>query len=209
METSNNNRRIRIILAVLSIVTLLAIVVGIVAVGEMNKRKDLRSSKSKASVNTLATADACMLTINIPTPTPKKPTPTQSQTPKKCKVSFRLEDQAVCWYDKRVVPVIAYIESLPDGGPFYLETDWYIASPVANPIIHHYEVLSTPLQVGQTYTIYADWPGIAAYNPRPDTVEIHTGINVRTIESIVSPNCTGGIDHYWTPYVSCPDLPPQ
>lgn len=209
MEDTSHHHSLRIVIAGLLIVLSVGTVAAVVYVGQLNKSKDLKATNSKASVNTLASSNACELTFTVPTPKPSKtPTPTKSQTRKPCKVSFKMDHQAVCWYDKQVVPVVAHIVSLPDEGPYYLETDWYVAAPVPGP--NHYNVLKTPIKEGETYTINAEWPGISAYNPRPETIEIHTGINVRDKnDRIVTPNCTDGLDHYWTPYVQCPNLPPE
>jgi hypothetical protein len=118
-----------------------------------------------------------------------------------CRVSFDLPDTAVCWKNPRSVPITYTVYSLPStGGPFYMETDWFVASPVPGP--HHYTVIQQ-IQAGGKYTVYADWPGIPDGENR--NVEIHAGLNVRDKNgNLITPNCTGAIDYYWTPYVSCP-----
>jgi len=136
---------------------------------------------------------ACTIGINIATPTP-----TVSSV---CAVEFDLPDTAVCWLDPRTnVPVNYRILSLPStGGPFYIQTDWYVSSPFITP--NHY-LVSGPVYAGQTGTVYVDWPGVAVGSTQ--TVEIHVGLNiVDSYGTPVSPDCTDGMDYYWTPYV-CP-----
>jgi len=144
-----------------------------------------------------------------PTPTPR-PTSTPTQAPTStvsaCSVSFELPHTAICWRDPiQNVPLKYTVHSLPTtGGPFYMQTDWYVASPTQGP--HHYQNTQV-IQAGQTYTMYADWPGIRAGSNQ--TVEIHYGINVLDRnKNIVSPNCSDGMDYYWTPYVNCSLTPP-
>ncbi len=142
---------------------------------------------------------------NTPTLTPTK-IPTITPSSSVCKVSFNIRDTAVCWKEPRVgVPTTFTVHSLPStGGPYYVQTDWYIVLPNLGP--HHY--VWTELAVaGKTYTINVDWPGIpTGYT---GTVENHAGVNIVDKNGTpVSPNCTGGMDYYWTPYVNCPELTP-
>jgi len=138
-----------------------------------------------------------------PTRAPKRCyVPTPSQSTKECSVSFDLKDTAVCWAEPRTrVPMTFTVHSLPStGGPFYVQTDWYLVEPENGP--HHYD-WSQLAEVGKTYTIYADWAGIPEGSK--DTVENHAGVNIVDKNgNPISPECTGGLDYYWTPYVSCP-----
>jgi hypothetical protein len=138
------------------------------------------------------------LTYSIPTPTTTStPTPNTSS----CSVSFDLNtDQAICWRNP-IGQVKAYytIKSLPSsGGPFHLQTNWYVAAPQSGPM-HYLSV--TPITNGQKGYVTFDWPGIQ----NGLTTEIHVGLNVMDANNKpVYPDCTGGIDYYWTPYVACP-----
>lgn len=162
---------------------------------------------------------ACALSYSIPrptlTPTPRPtstPTPRPTSTPiptltstptpsSVCRVSYDIGDTAVCWHQpKSQTPVSYTIHSLPSsGGPYYLQTDWYVSSPT--PGQHHYTVLG-PVSSGQKGTVHADWPGVPV--GETGTVEIHLGLNiVNSAGTPVQPNCSGGMDYYWTPFV-CP-----
>ena len=144
----------------------------------------------------------CICATSTPTPTPKVTlTPTPSSV---CDVSFDWPDTAVCWPNPiSGVPITYTIHSLPtSGGPYYMQTDWYYVVPNEGP--HHYDDTQL-IEAGQTYTVYADWPGLDGTNR---TTEIHAGLNVTTSDkNILSPACSGGMDYYWTPYVTCPGGP--
>jgi hypothetical protein len=130
-------------------------------------------------------------------------TPTPTKNPGVCSVSFDEGDTAVCWKEPRTkVPMKFTVHSLPStGGPYYVQTDWYLVVPTLGP--HHYD-WSQLAEVGKTYTIYADWAGIS---DGKTTVENHAGVNIVDKNGTpISPSCTGGIDYYWTPYVTCPEL---
>jgi hypothetical protein len=121
-----------------------------------------------------------------------------------CNVSFDLPDTAICWMDPiSSVPISYTVHSLPEtGGPFYMETNWYVAAPSPGP--NHYDV-SQQIVAGGKYTVYASWPGVT---DKTKTTEIHAGLQVRdSTGNMLNPNCTGGMDYYWTPYVACSPTP--
>lgn len=161
----------------------------------------------------------CSAEFNIPRPSPTpspspSPSPITSSKPRSspiassspssptpaCDVQFTLPDTPVCWTRPRRVRVSYKVNSLPPGGPYYMQTDWYIASPIAGP--NNYRDTQR-IYPGKYYTTYAYWPGIPDGERR--TVEIHLGLNVvDRSKNIITNGCSDGLDFYWTPYVLCP-----
>ncbi len=207
------------------VLKLVGIVVGLALLGgiayAMTSRESTESRTKAAPVCELAINLTPMTTTTpsktptlTPTKTPTKtPTLTPTKTPTKtptptrsdCRVSFELPDTAVCWFKPIKNFATKYtVHSLPKtGGPFYMQTDWYIASPRGpQEPVHHY--LETQLiEAGKTYNLYSDWPGID--QTKNVTYETHLGLNVvDKNHNLLEPiNCSGGMDYYWTPYVVC------
>ena len=198
-------------------------IIGIIAILVLLGAVALTLGKKESTESRVKAAPVCELAINLVKPTPTAtptvtitatatltPTVTHTPTPpsSKCDVSFDLQDTAVCWFEPiKNVDHKYTVHALPStGGPYYMQTDWYVAYPVPSTgIVHHYKVTTEPLEVGKTYSVFGDWPGINSYNPRPNTVEIHAGINVvNSNGDILRPvACSGGMDYYWTQYVVC------
>jgi len=159
---------------------------------------DCENSGSYTPQNTLTPSPE---QTNSPTPIATSiVTPTQHPT-QNCQVRLDLPDTAVCWYEAKTnVPVGWTVVSLPStGGPYYLQTDWYVVKPTLGS--HHYEQVG-PITVGQKGTIYADWPGVQP--GQTDISENHYGLNVVDAQgNVLFDNCSAGMDYYWTPYV-CP-----
>lgn len=183
---------------IVPLLILVAITIAVATISYNFRNKSLSPTAPDSNPN--AGSAACTLNLSINTPIPSRtPTPTPSNI---CKVELDLQDTAVCWPEPRTnVPVGYKIVSLPStGGPFYLQTDWYIVKPELGP--HHYKNVG-PISVGQTGVIYGDWPGVSPN--QTDISENHYGINV--VDSRGNPifdSCSDGMDYYWTPYVSCP-----
>jgi hypothetical protein len=178
--------------AVAGVTVVMAALVLITATLLSNSRG---TSVSLQSPNPAKAQYNCELTYAISTPTP---TPTS-----KCSVSYDLgSDQAVCWMNPKQIAITYHVNSLPTtGGPYYVQTNWYIAAPTIGPM--HYSD-TTLAVVGAQGTVYAQWPGVTTYNPIPNVVEVHAGLNiVDAKKNPVVPDCTGGIDYYWTPLI-CP-----
>lgn len=147
---------------------------------------------------------------SVPTATPRiatstptsstRPTTSPSSSPLSgiCDITFIPSNhQAVCWPDARPVTITYKVNSLPSTTQqYYMQTDWFLAAPTVGP--HHYNY--TPIVAGQTYTFVADWPGVTPGST--STVEIHAGLNVSDSNgNLITPNCSKGLDYYWTPYV--------
>lgn len=195
---------------ILKLVGIIAFVALLGGIAYAMSNRESTESRTKA-------APVCELAINLtpkttttPTKTPtltptKTPTLTNTPTPTpgKCSVSFDLPDTAICVKDPVTgMPATFTVHSLPStGGPYFVQTDWYIVLPKLGP--HHY-VWTEPAIAGKKYTIYGDWPGIPNFPNYNGTVENHYGVNiVDKYGTPVSPNCSGGLDFYWTPYVVC------
>lgn len=147
---------------------------------------------------------------NSPSP---KPTlaPTKSPSPKPtasplagvCNVTFvPVDHQAICWPTPKPFTVTYKVNSLPNASAvYYMQTDWQVVMP--NEGVHHYDETQR-IYAGQTYTVTAQWPGIPS--PLPEFVEVHLGLNVVDAnKNLISPNCSSGLDYYWTPYVCIPN----
>lgn len=160
---------------------------------------------NRAKISEVTTGDACSYTFSIPTPTPSpNPSPSPS-TPStgECRIRFEYENhQNSCEQNPQTKTITYYVDQLPPGGPYYMQTDWYVAAPVAGP--NHYEDTQR-IEAGKAYTFTYDWPGISSYNPTPDTLEIHLGLNVVDADkNILTPACAKGLDIYWTKWTVCP-----
>lgn len=192
---------------------LAAIVTLYVAYASIQRRN---ISLSQPGSRPAAANPACRLdlTLRRPTPSPSPspspsptPTPTRSPSPTPkpgvCSLTQVPADHtAVCWQDPQQASITITINSLPNTNPpYYLQTDWYVAAPYEGE--HHYNTLPEPLQVGKTYTITGQWPGIPS--GAIDAVDLVLGYNVVDADgNSVSSSCSNGFNYYWTPYVDCP-----
>lgn len=154
-----------------------------------------------AEIALVDTANSCNVKIILPRPTPSISSTSTGEASPKCRVSFTQSDTTVCDKNKKDITVSYTVHSLPPGGPYYMQTDWYSAAPLPQGP-HHYDE-SQMIEAGKTYSFKIEWPG------RPEnskeTFSTHAGLNVvDQNHQIISPNCSGGLAHFWTPYVSCP-----
>lgn len=200
----NNNKVRMTVLAILAISLLsAAIIYG-------------RLSQQVSTVSEIASQPGiCQVNFELNTPAPSplpspsllpsaspSPVPSPSISPAVCDISFDLPDSKYCSKTATSIPITYTVHSLPPGGPYYIVTDWFKAAPDEGE--HHYFFDEQhPLEAGKTYTMYADWPGIAT--GFKGTVEVHAGLQVVPNRfELLEPNCTGAIDFYRTPYVPCP-----
>ncbi len=165
--------------------------------------------------------DAPSCHINPPTTPTTTPinTITPTQPSNACEVNFNIPDTAVCWPDFiSSVPVDGTIVSLPEGD-YYLQKAWTVIVQPTDKSIDYGAICeglktdsnrvywsgetcyttdySTPLKVGDKFTVSVPWPGI---KPTDSSVETHVGVNIVDVNgNPISPNCTAGQDYY-TPY---------
>ena len=201
-------------------VTLMAGISMFVAYASLNRNVSLNPDSFTGAAN-----PSCYLVLTRPTPTPSptpvitpsptvKPTvkPTASPTVKptikptaspiagKCSITFiPSTHQSVCWTTARPFTVTYKVNSLPTNGVYYMQTNWYVASPSVGP--NHY-LETQRIYAGQTYTYTAQWPGILSSK---NVVDVQLGLNVVDANhNLITPNCSMGLDYYWTPFVKCP-----
>lgn len=207
----------------------ITLAIGVVSLLTANMIRNKREETSLKTPSAL-TATTCGVSFAIATPTPtptstptptppstytSTPTPTVTSTPtvsptpggsgSSCQVYFDTSHMSVCWKDPIAnVPVNYTVASVPStGGPYYLQTDWYITYPEGE---HHYKVIG-PVYSGQKGTLYFDWPGYPTNSLPKDgiIVEVHLGLNiVDKYGTPITPNCSHGIDVYASIYnTSC------